>query len=74
MKVAELGSEHKASDVTNDLTISVGAAIMWPNAPNQLDPRAGAADDALYESKSQGRNRATVYHVERQLGATLPVA
>ena len=68
--VAGLSIEHKASDVADGVTISVGAAIMQPDAVNQPDQLLRTADDALYESKSQGRNRATVYHLENPLHAT----
>ena len=72
-QVAALGVEHKASDIADSVTISVGATIMWPDASNQPDQLVRTADDALYESKAQGRNRATVYHIDNQLDATTTV-
>ncbi len=69
-QIAALGIEHKASDIADDVTISAGATIMWPDASNQPDQLVRTADDALYESKAQGRNRATVYHLDTQLDAT----
>jgi len=69
-KIAALDIEHKASDIAENVTISVGAAVMRPDASNQTDRLVRSADDALYESKSQGRNRATVYQLESQLKAT----
>ncbi|MDJ0698768.1 MAG: diguanylate cyclase [Woeseiaceae bacterium] len=69
-QVASLGIEHKASDVANEVTISVGAAVIWPDASIQSDRLVRTADDALYEAKSQGRNRAVVYQLEDQLHAT----
>jgi len=72
-QVAGLGVEHKASDIADSVTISVGATIMWPDASNQPDQLVRTADDALYESKAQGRNRATVYHMDNQLDATTTV-
>ncbi len=69
-QVAALGIEHKASDIAGNVTISAGAATRWPDAANQADQLVRTADDALYESKAQGRNRATVYHLENQSQAT----
>jgi len=69
-QVADLGIEHRASDIADVVTISAGAAIVWPDASNQPDQLLRTADDALYESKAQGRNRATFYHLENPLDAT----
>ncbi len=69
-QVADLGIEHKASDVAKEVTISVGAAVIWPDASIQSDRLVRTADDALYEAKSQGRNRAVVFQLENQLHAT----
>ncbi len=69
-KVADLCIEHKASDVADVVTVSVGASIMQPDASNEPDQLVRAADDALYESKDKGRNRATVYRSDGQLYAT----
>lgn len=68
-RISDLGIEHKASDIADDLTISVGATVMRPGADNQPDQLVRTADDALYESKAQGRNRATVFQLEKPLDA-----
>jgi len=72
-QVAALEIEHKASDIAENVTVSVGAAIMRPDNSNQSDQLVRTADDALYESKTQGRNRATVYQLDDQLDATTTV-
>ncbi len=69
-KVADLSLEHKASDVADVVTVSIGASIMQPDASNEPDQLVRAADDALYESKDKGRNRATSYQLDGQLYAT----
>lgn len=69
-KVSGLGIEHKASRTSDVVTISIGAAIMQPDASNEPDQLVRAADDALYEAKEQGRNRATVYQSDGRLYAT----
>jgi diguanylate cyclase (GGDEF)-like protein len=69
-QIAALEIEHKASDVADFVTISVGAAVMRPSASNEPDQLLRKADDALYEAKAQGRNCAFVYHLENPLHAT----
>jgi len=69
-QIAALEIEHKASDVAEVVTISVGAAVMRPAASYEPDQLLRKADDALYEAKEQGRNRAYVYHLENSLYAT----
>ena len=69
-KIAALNIEHKGSDVADMVTASVGAAIVWPHKVGRPEQLLRGADDALYESKAQGRNRATVYSLEKPLHAT----
>lgn len=63
-KVVELDIEHKASEAIACVSLSIGAAIT--EAPGKLtfDQLIRQADDALYEAKQQGRNRAVVYRTE----------
>ncbi len=58
-EVARLEVEHKASDVSPFVSISLGASCF--NPPNEGSPEdlVGMADEALYQSKEQGRNRVT---------------
>lgn len=69
-QIADLEIEHKASNVADVVTISAGAAVMRPDAANIPDKLVRSADDALYEAKAQGRNRAAVYHLDNQLHKT----
>lgn len=73
-KVSELAIEHKASDSSDVVTASVGAAIAWPHKSGRPEQLIRGADDALYESKARGRNRATVYSLEMPLRATTSFA
>lgn len=63
-KVVELDIEHKASEAVPCVSLSIGAAIT--EAPDKVtsDQLLRQADDALYEAKNQGRNRAVVYRNE----------
>jgi diguanylate cyclase (GGDEF)-like protein len=63
-KVVTLDIEHKASETLQKVSLSIGGAIT--DAPDTLtaDQLIRQADDALYEAKSQGRNRAVLYRTE----------
>lgn len=53
--------EHRSSEVSGHVTVSIGIASAFPNRENNLDLLIENADAALYESKESGRNRITVY-------------
>jgi diguanylate cyclase (GGDEF)-like protein len=62
--VVDLAIEHKASETTHTVSLSIGAAITEPAANRTSDQLIRQADDALYEAKTLGRNRAVVYRPE----------
>lgn len=63
-KVFKLDIEHKASETTPTVSLSIGAAITEAAGHVDPDQLIRQADDALYEAKSQGRNQAIVYRTE----------
>jgi two-component system, chemotaxis family, response regulator WspR len=56
--VEELNLPHKASSVTDHVTISVGGATTVPRRDGSVEGLVETADQALYEAKRSGRNRA----------------
>ena len=63
-KVTGLDIEHKASETTPMVSLSIGAAITEAAGHVNSDHLIRQADDALYEAKNQGRNQAIVYRAE----------
>lgn len=59
--LAESAIEHKGSDVSQYLTLSIGISSTIPTRENNLDKLIEQADKALYRSKKEGRNRITLY-------------
>jgi diguanylate cyclase (GGDEF)-like protein len=55
--IYRLGIEHTHSQIDSRLTISIGAATMVPAAGLHKNLLVRAADQALYDAKSKGRNR-----------------
>lgn len=59
--VEDLDIEHRGSQVSDRLTVSIGVAVTNPSSreasPGELESLLAAADEALYRSKREGRNR-----------------
>jgi diguanylate cyclase (GGDEF)-like protein len=62
--IAELNIPHDASRVASRLTVSIGAAFVLPTGNRTLEGLIQLADEALYSSKEQGRNRVIVMEAE----------
>ena len=58
--IESLGLPHQGSRVSDHVTVSVGTALCFPAAGSTSVDLIERADRALYRSKAEGRNRATV--------------
>jgi diguanylate cyclase (GGDEF)-like protein/PAS domain S-box-containing protein len=64
--IEEAGIVHPSSDVAPCITLSIGIASAHVNADITPDVLIQAADNALYLSKAEGRNRVTAGTVRNQ--------
>ena len=65
--IENLAIPHKASKVNHHLTISVGVAGTMPNLKLSADELLKQADNALYQSKNNGRNQVSTYSAPPQI-------
>lgn len=56
-RVEALGIEHRGSRASPVLTVSIGVAVVAPEAGRSPGGALQLADEALYRAKSKGRNR-----------------
>jgi diguanylate cyclase (GGDEF)-like protein len=58
--VQRLEIVHEGSDNSEYLTISIGVAIIYPDAERSIAGAIQMADEALYQAKENGRNRVVI--------------
>ncbi|CAG1011632.1 Phytochrome-like protein cph2 [Burkholderiales bacterium] len=59
-RVLALEVEHQRSATHGHVTVSIGVAAMTPELEESPQTLVALADAALYQAKSQGRNRVVV--------------
>lgn len=57
LAMADLAIPNEGSDVAPHMTVSLGLVSSRPGQDDSMDTFIKAADDRLYQAKSQGRNR-----------------
>lgn len=64
VSMASLALKHPASPVSEQLTVSIGAACVVPMPERSRFGFVQLADEALYEAKGSGRNRSVILDKE----------
>ena len=73
MAVEDLQILHKASDVSDHITVSLGVATQIPTRHNEPHGLINLADEAMYEAKRKGRNQVIVADQSDTSHENLPV-
>ena len=60
-QIKRLNIPHKFSQVSSQITMSMGIATIIPQPNSSYEPLIKAADEALYTAKLQGRDRISCY-------------
>jgi len=60
-ELKQLNLEHDFSSIAPRITLSIGIASLIPNRDSQPTTLLEYADNALYQSKENGRNRISIY-------------
>ncbi|KFZ37903.1 hypothetical protein HR45_08665 [Shewanella mangrovi] len=63
-QVQQLQIPHETSDAAKVVTVSIGISSIDASAPNSPSQLLLHADEALYQSKQNGRHRASLYRAE----------
>ncbi|WP_440093560.1 diguanylate cyclase [Pseudomonas syringae] len=69
-KVRELNLEHARSDISQHITVSIGVATQLARVGESVSALVRAADEKLYASKRQGRDRFTAVELDSLCGNT----
>lgn len=59
--ILKLELAHEKSNVSEFITVSIGIISYIPTPDDEMDSAVALADSALYQAKSDGRNRSMVH-------------
>lgn len=62
LAIQDLGIEHRASTISDLVTISIGLSATIPTYDRSPTVLIAQADQALYRAKEEGRNRSVLFH------------
>ena len=71
--IEDLQILHKASDVSDHITVSLGVATQIPTRHTKPHGLINLADEAMYEAKRKGRNQVIVANQSDTTHENLPV-
>lgn len=60
-RVRDIGLPHEAAPAPSLVTVSIGLAAIHPTSSSDYDDLISAVDIALFQAKSEGRNRALLF-------------
>lgn len=64
LRVLALGIANETSNITKQLTVSIGLTVTIPDAAADTHTLISSADVALYQAKHEGRNQTILFSIE----------
>lgn len=61
--IRKIDIQHPSSDISSQVTLSVGVATMIPQVDDSISSFVSRADHALYTAKSKGRNQYQIANI-----------
>lgn len=61
-EVIRMAIPHKGSEISANITVSIGVASLIPKPEHSAETLVALADNALYQAKANGRNQTSIHH------------